>query len=52
MCSTARCARCGKTTWRGCGQHIDAVMASVPAAQRCPCLAVPKKSVLGRFLGR
>jgi hypothetical protein len=52
MCSTARCSRCGKTTWRGCGQHIDVVMANVPAAQRCACTAVPKKSMLDRLRGR
>ena len=37
MCSPARCANCGKTTWRGCGQHVDAVMRSVPAPDRCRC---------------
>ena len=37
MCSPARCARCGKTTWTGCGNHIDAVMASVNPAERCTC---------------
>ena len=26
---------CGKTTWAGCGQHIDAVRAMVPASQWC-----------------
>jgi hypothetical protein len=37
MCSPIRCSSCGKVTWSGCGQHVDAVMASVPAAQRCTC---------------
>jgi hypothetical protein len=37
MCSPARCARCGKTTWTGCGMHVDAVMASVLVTQRCTC---------------
>ncbi|WP_229564863.1 hypothetical protein [Rhodococcus sp. RDE2] len=31
------CANCGKTGWGGCGQHVDAVMASVPVADRCTC---------------
>ncbi|WP_442866944.1 hypothetical protein [Actinomyces sp. B33] len=31
-----RCKKCGKTTWAGCGQHIDSVKAQVPAAQWCP----------------
>jgi hypothetical protein len=35
MCHPARCRRCGKTTWTGCGQHVDQVMAGVPRANRC-----------------
>ena len=37
MCSSARCATCGKTTWRGCGQHVDSVMSGVAPEQRCQC---------------
>jgi hypothetical protein len=37
MCSPARCARCGKTTWSGCGRHVDAVMANVTPSKRCTC---------------
>jgi hypothetical protein len=36
MCREARCKTCGKTTWAGCGQHIDSVKARVPAANWCP----------------
>lgn len=36
MCSAVRCKICGKTTWSGCGQHVDQVMAGVPRAERCP----------------
>nr|WP_082911747.1 hypothetical protein [Enteractinococcus helveticum] len=35
MCRSVKCDVCGKTTWAGCGQHIDVVKASVPAAQWC-----------------
>ena len=35
MCRPATCRTCGKTTWAGCGQHVDQVMRNVPAAQRC-----------------
>lgn len=35
MCRAATCRTCGKTTWAGCGQHVDAVMAGVPRADRC-----------------
>ncbi len=37
MCSPARCSSCGKITWTGCGQHVDAVFAGVPPQQRCTC---------------
>lgn len=36
MCQQATCSTCGKITWRGCGEHVDQVMAGVPDAQRCP----------------
>ena len=36
MCYAVTCRTCGKTTWSGCGQHVDQVMRVVPAAQRCP----------------
>lgn len=35
MCSPIKCSVCGKTTWSGCGQHIDSVKAMVPADQWC-----------------
>ncbi|MFT0763294.1 hypothetical protein VRY54_09585 [Actinomyces sp. F1_1611] len=35
MCSPVKCRVCGKTTWAGCGQHIQSVKRSVPAGQWC-----------------
>lgn len=35
MCRPVTCRRCGKTTWSGCGMHVDQVMAGVPKADRC-----------------
>lgn len=35
MCQPVRCRQCGKTTWAGCGRHIEAVRATVPADQWC-----------------
>ena len=35
MCYPANCKVCGKTTWSGCGQHVDSVRRQVPAAQWC-----------------
>ena len=30
------CKTCGRTTWAGCGQHIEQALAGVPAGERCP----------------
>jgi hypothetical protein len=35
MCRAITCRKCGKTTWTGCGQHVNQVMAGVPDSQRC-----------------
>lgn len=35
MCRATTCRTCGKTTWAGCGHHVDRVKASVPANQWC-----------------
>ncbi|CUG87277.1 Hypothetical protein, putative, partial [Bodo saltans] len=37
MCFAVKCDKCGKTTWSGCGQHVETVKASVPADQWCTC---------------
>ncbi|MHA3684094.1 hypothetical protein ACXR2W_07550 [Leucobacter sp. HY1908] len=37
MCSPVRCATCEKTTWAGCGQHIEEALEGVAAADRCTC---------------
>jgi len=53
MCSPIACKRCGKTTWTGCGQHVDSVMKSVPASQRCQGHEAEKsESMLSRIFGR
>ena len=36
MCQPARCRTCGKTTWRGCGNHVAQVRARVSADEWCP----------------
>ena len=36
MCYPVKCSVCGKTTWAGCGEHIESVRRTVPAAQWCP----------------
>lgn len=37
MCRSVTCRRCGKTTWSGCGMHVDQVMRGVAKNQRCTC---------------
>ena len=49
MCQRIQCAKCGKPTWTGCGQHIEQALQGVPLAQRCQC--PPEKSFLARLLG-
>ena len=44
MCRAVICKVCGKQTWAGCGQHVDAVMRGVPAAQRCMGHEMPSRS--------
>jgi hypothetical protein len=36
MCRAVRCKTCSKTTWAGCGQHVNQVLAGVPRADLCP----------------
>ena len=35
MCRPVTCNTCGKTTWAGCGDHVDQVKATGPADQWC-----------------
>ncbi|MBZ5739319.1 hypothetical protein [Nocardioides mangrovi] len=53
MCRPVSCRRCGKTTWSGCGLHVDQVMAGVPKADRCPGHDdEPRSGLLSRLLRR
>ena len=35
MCRRVECRKCGKPTWAGCGAHVEQVLSTVPAADRC-----------------
>jgi len=35
MCRPVDCDTCGKTTWAGCGEHIDSVKDRVEPEQWC-----------------
>ena len=62
MCRAATCRKCGKTTWAGCGNHVNQVMRNVPKSNRCTCAtatggiakAEPASSSgwLGKLFGR
>lgn len=55
MCREAKCNTCGKTTWAGCGNHVDAVMRNVPKSNQCTCsreTGSAKGSWLSRLFGK
>jgi hypothetical protein len=35
MCSPVTCRKCGKTTWSGCGEHVEQALFGIPMDQRC-----------------
>ena len=37
MCRPATCGSCGKSTYAGCGQHVDEALRGVPSQDRCKC---------------
>lgn len=37
MCRGTTCKKCGKATWKGCGNHIEEALAGVPKNERCTC---------------
>jgi hypothetical protein len=44
MCRKIACA-CGKATWAGCGQHVDAALAGVADADRCEAVRAGKPPI-------
>ncbi|GAA1085724.1 hypothetical protein [Tsukamurella spumae] len=52
MCRAITCRVCGKTTWAGCGSHIDAVRATVAPGNWCPGHAAPSPSGSGDRPGK
>lgn len=37
MCHRVTCHVCHKPSYRGCGMHVEQVLAGVPHSQRCSC---------------
>jgi hypothetical protein len=52
MCQRATCRNCGKATYRGCGMHVEQVLAGVAKDQRCTCEPDQRRSWLGLFRRR
>ncbi len=60
MCRPVTCRLCSKTTWAGCGAHVDQVMRDVPEAKQCTCRSDMNSgrndsrstSLMGRLFGR
>lgn len=38
MCQAVKCVKCSKMGWRGCGLHVEQVLASVAKEERCVCV--------------
>ncbi|KAG5541955.1 hypothetical protein RHGRI_021697 [Rhododendron griersonianum] len=41
MCYEAKCSKCGKTSWGGCGLHVRSVYNRIPEGQHCQCKGWP-----------
>ncbi len=53
MCRAVTCSQCGKTTWAGCGQHVDQVMNGVPKNEQCQGHEnEPKPGFFSRLTGK
>ncbi|WP_298888623.1 hypothetical protein [uncultured Serinicoccus sp.] len=55
MCRAVTCRTCGRTTWAGCGQHVDQVRRGVPVGRWCDgheSAAPSGGGLLSRLLGR
>lgn len=37
MCAEVTCKKCGRPSWRGCGQHVEQVLGHVAPTERCRC---------------
>ena len=38
MCQAVKCVKCSKMGWRGCGMHVEQVLANVAKDERCVCV--------------
>lgn len=52
MCRPTTCRKCSKTTWAGCGNHVQDVMRHIPKNERCSCSADAPKEKSAGWLSR
>lgn len=50
MCRAVHCEKCGKTGWRGCGAHVEQVLAGVPPKDRCQCAGGAQTKGIGDMI--
>ena len=50
MCRPTTCEVCGKTTWKGCGKHIDSVREQVRFLRKPLQLALGPSGIVARRL--
>ena len=43
MCWEKKCSKCKKSTWGGCGKHLEMVFRNIPYDKRCWCGYDPAK---------
>ena len=48
MCIRVDCPICHKPTWKGCGEHVEAVLGDVPEADRCQGHVAQQSSTVAR----
>ena len=52
MCRAVKCRVCGKTTWAGCGRHVDEVRRGVKPSDWCPGHEQQQKRAAAGFFSR
>ena len=35
MCHETKCSTCKKSSWAGCGQHLESIFRNIPVEKRC-----------------
>lgn len=49
MCTKVACETCKKSTWAGCGEHIEEALEGVAEADRCACRVLLAENYLNAY---